>query len=65
MNLVLERNELFDETFKPKINDIDRIVAFCQELTSKTGIQCCTFYGAIFECLPQVYESVIKCETNS
>lgn len=60
MDILKERNDLFDESFKPKVNDVDRIVAFCQELTSKTGIQCCTYYGAIFECLPNVYESVVK-----
>lgn len=65
MDLLKERNDLFDETFKPKIDDVDRIVAFCQELTQKTGIQCCTYYGAIFECLPNVYKSVIKAEASS
>lgn len=65
MDLKKEREELFDKMFKPKIEDVDRIVAFCQELTNKTGIQCCTFYGAMYECLPEVYESVIKIEARS
>lgn len=65
MDLVKERNELFDEDFKPKVSDIERIVAFCQRLTNMTGIQCCTYYGAIFECLPNVYESVVKSETRA
>lgn len=60
MDIVKERHALFNDTFVPRMDDVDRIVAFCQELTNRTGIQCCTFYGAMFECLPQVYESVIK-----
>ena len=60
MTLIEKRNLLFDDNFIPKIDNVDEIVEFCQELTDVTGIQCCTFYGAMFECVPAVYRSVIS-----
>lgn len=60
MTLIEKRNLLFDDNFIPKIDNVDEIVEFCQELTDVTGIQCCTFYGAMFECVPAVYRSVIR-----
>jgi hypothetical protein len=53
------REKLFDENFKPKYNDVPTIKEFCQELANKTGIQCCTHYGAMYEYVEEVYNSVI------
>lgn len=59
-SLVEERNELFDESFKPKIRDLDKILKFCKKLSDETGIQVCTNNGHLYEYLPQVYNSVVK-----
>ena len=37
MDLIKERNELFDENFKCISNDVDRVFAFCEELKNITG----------------------------
>lgn len=55
-----ERYFLFDEDWNPISQSLTKVLEFCSKLTDKTGIQCCTHYGAIRECLPAVYESVIK-----
>lgn len=60
MDLVKERNELFDENFKVKINDVQRIKTFCDEINKITGVQVCNNAGMIYEYLPQVYKSAVK-----
>lgn len=60
MSLIEKRNLLFDDEFNPLSENVADIVEFCQELTNITGIQCCTYYGAMFECVPAVYRSVVK-----
>jgi hypothetical protein len=58
--LETERNELFDDNFNYKSNDIDRIKNFCNFLKEKTGVQVCNIQGGIYEYLPQIYSSVIN-----
>lgn len=60
MNIKEEREEIFDADFKTKIQDIDRIKKFCQEISSITGVQVCTDKGMIYEYLPQAYKSALK-----
>lgn len=55
-----ERNELFDEQFKHKSNNPERVKEFCQELRDVTGVQVCNNNGLTYEYLPQVYNSVVK-----
>lgn len=60
MDIQKEREELFDENFKLKSNDIERIRNFCQELSNLTNVQVCTNNGMLYEYLPQVYNSALK-----
>lgn len=60
MDLQKERQELFDNQFKPKTQDIDRLKDFCKELSKITGIQVCNDKGMMYEYLPQVYQSAVK-----
>lgn len=60
MNIITERNILFDENFNCKSDDVNRIIEFCDILRSKTGIQVCNCLGMRYEYLPQVYNSVVK-----
>ena len=60
MDIQKEREELFDENFKLKSNDVERIRNFCQELSNLTNVQVCTNNGMLYEYLPQVYNSALK-----
>ena len=60
MNLITERNTLFDKDFNCKSKDVERIIKFCDNLRFKTGIQVCNCLGMRYEYLPQVYNSVVK-----
>ena len=60
MNLIEERNCLFDSNFHPLINDTERVVRFCRILSDMSGIQCCTHRGEMFETLPKVYNSLCQ-----
>lgn len=60
MDIIKEREELFDGDFNPKVQDIDRIKAFCKELSEITNIQTCTDQGALYEYLPKVYNSAVN-----
>ena len=60
MNIVSERNLLFDENFKYKSTDSIKMVRFCNELKRITGIQTCNCFGMMYEYLPEVYESALK-----
>lgn len=55
-----ERNELFDEEFRCKSNDIERVKNFCKYLREVSGVQVCNCQGSTFEYLPQIYRSVIN-----
>lgn len=58
--LIQEREELFDENFNHKQNDINKVIKFCQFLRDITGVQVCTSAGSTYEYLPQIYRSVLK-----
>lgn len=58
--LLTEREVLFDEDFRLKSKDLNRIKKFCKMLCDETGIQVCNNNGSIYEYLPQVYNSVVK-----
>lgn len=58
MDIVREREELFDEDFKSKTNDIKRIYEFCTELTRISNILVGNRYGQMYEYLPRVYRGV-------
>lgn len=60
MNIQEERDALFDEHFKPKSQNIERIKKFCQEISSITGVQVCNDKGMIYEYIAQVYQSALK-----
>lgn len=60
MDLRKEREELFDEDFKCKSQDIQRVYAFCEELTNITDILVGNKFGMMYEYLPKVYRGVIK-----
>ena len=60
MNIKEERAAIFDDTFKPKIQDVERIRKFCQEISTITGVQVCNDKGMLYEYLPQVYQSALK-----
>lgn len=55
-----ERDELFDENFKCKSSDIDRVFQFCEELKNITGILVGNKYGMMYEYLPKVYKGALK-----
>ena len=55
-----EREELFDEDFKHKSDDIERLAKFGQTLKDITNVQVCTSTGSTYEYLPQVYRSAIN-----
>lgn len=55
-----EKEELFDSDFRCINQDQERVVKFCDELTKKSSILCCTKSGKIYEYLPQIYNSVVK-----
>lgn len=59
-NLENERNELFDDSFKHKTDDVNRIREFCKGLSDVTGVQVCNNVGSTYEYLPQVYRSVVR-----
>ena len=59
-DLIKDRALLFDEQFKPKVNDVEKIRDFCKRLSDITNIQVCTSNGYLYEYLPQVYNSVVK-----
>lgn len=60
MDLIKERNELFDENFKCITNDVDRVFAFCEELKNITGILVGNQLGYMYEYLPRVYKGAIQ-----
>lgn len=60
MNLKQERNELFDEQFRPKTQDIERLKVFCKEISHITGVQVCNEKGMMYEYLPQIYQSAVN-----
>ncbi len=60
MNIQEEREALFDDRFRPKSQDIERIKKFCQTISSITGVQVCNDKGMIYEYIPQVYQSALK-----
>ena len=60
MNIITERNTLFDNNFNCISDDISRIITFCDVLRSITGVQVCNCVGMMYEYLPQVYNSVVK-----
>ena len=60
MDLIKERNELFDSNFNLISNDVTRLLSFCQEITNITGVQVCTRKGQLYEYLPKVYKSAVK-----
>ena len=55
-----KKEELFNEDFSIKINDINEIKNFCKELSLISGIQVCNAFGYINEHLPKVYNSVVN-----
>jgi hypothetical protein len=55
-----ERNELFDENFNHKQNNLDKVLQFCQILRDETGVQVCNIAGGTYEYLPQIYRSVLN-----
>jgi len=55
-----ERHELFDENFKLKSSDTERIKEFCKKISNITGVQVCNDKGMIYEYIPQVYQSAVK-----
>ncbi|MBQ8218197.1 MAG: hypothetical protein IJZ79_02735 [Bacilli bacterium] len=60
MDLVKERQELFDEKFRLKSSDAERVKEFCKEISKITGVQVCNDKGMIYEYIPQVYQSAVK-----
>lgn len=60
MDLRKEREELFDEAFKCKSRDVQRVYAFCEELTNISNILVGNKLGMMYEYLPKVYRGVIK-----
>ena len=60
LDLVKERNELFDDKFRIKSSDFNRIKLFCTEITHITGVQVFNEKGMIYEYLPKVYNSALQ-----
>lgn len=60
MDIRVEREALFDDKFKPKSQDIERIKLFCKEISNITGVQVCNDKGMLYEYIPQVYKSAVK-----
>lgn len=60
MDIQKQRELLFDNDFKPKIQDKQQIVEFCAYISQITGVQCCTHTGRLYECLPNVYRSAVN-----
>lgn len=60
MNIQEEREALFDDRFKPRSQDIERIKNFCQTISKITGVQVCNDKGMIYEYIPQVYQSALN-----
>ena len=60
MDIREERQELFDEDFNHKSQNVERVKNFCKVLSDTTGVQVCNNNGMTYEYLPQVYNSVEK-----
>lgn len=60
MDIQVERETLFDEKFKPKSQDSERIKEFCKEISRITGVQVCNDKGMIYEYISKVYQSAVK-----
>lgn len=60
MNLVEEKERLFDDDFNCKTDNVDEVVNFCDELTKESKILCCTKSGKLYEHLPNVYISMVN-----
>ncbi len=60
MDIREERQELFDEDFNHKSQNVERVKNFCKVLSDTTGVQVCNNSGMTYEYLPQVYNSVEK-----
>ena len=60
MNIITEKQNLFDEDFNCISNDTNKLIQFCDVLRSITGIQVCNHSGMRYEYLPEVYRSVVK-----
>lgn len=60
MDLVKERDLLFDENFKCKSTDVIKMTRFGNELKRITGVQVCNCLGMMYEYLPIVYKSAVN-----
>lgn len=60
MDIKKEREELFDEDFNCKSNDVQRVYEFCEELKNITGILVGNKLGMMYEYLPKVYRGAVK-----
>jgi hypothetical protein len=60
MDIVQRKNELFDENFKCKTDNIEDVKEFCDVLTDVTGVQVCTNNGQMYEYLPNAYISAVN-----
>ena len=60
MDIVTKKNQLFDDDFNSKTDNVEEIISFCTTLRNITGIQVCNCLGMMYEYLPQVYNSVVK-----
>ena len=60
MNLVEEKEALFDDKFNCISTDMERMKRFCDELKTRSGIQVCNHSCMTYEYIRNVYNSVVK-----